>query len=120
MSKVTVKVNHWYNTVSPESAEHGEYESTGNDCRDWEYSVEELGDAVRDFLSLYREQFWDCRHVEVNEVLYAADPVTDYHTGYEDRDCLCLSVHHSEAVAPDYYHQVRDELQRLIDVELNK
>ena len=119
MSKVTVRISQWYDTVSPESAEHGDYESTGNDWRDWEYSILELADAVRDFVRLYREQSWDSHHVEVNNILYASDLVTDYRTGCEDRDCLCLSVHHSDAVAPDSYRQVRDELQRLIDAELN-
>lgn len=119
MSKVIIKVSHWYDTVSPESAEHGDYESTGNDWRDWEYKVDELGDAVRDFLNLYREQYWDSE-VRVNEVLYAADSETDYRTGFEDSDRLCLSVHHSEAVAPESYHRVKEELQRLIDAELNK
>jgi hypothetical protein len=119
-SKISILVCNWFDTISPESAASGDYASIDNEFKAQIYSINELAAAVQDFITIYRNEFWDCSAggYKVNDVLYAADPEIDYNTGFEDRNCLSLCVRHDEALAPDLYHETINELQTLLDKKL--
>lgn len=95
-SKIVITT--WYDTVSPESAENGEYASCGTDERSNSYRPDELEDAISDFKKLLESNSWECQP-RVNEVLYASDAEVDYSTGDEHRDCLIISVVTDDSIA---------------------
>jgi len=103
---MSIQIVTWYDTVSPESAQHGEYESTGNGERVYRFEAAELEEAVAEFKSLVEQNLWDTSDIQVNEVLYSADPSMNYRTGHEDTDCLVLNIEDSE---------LRKRAQALID-----
>jgi hypothetical protein len=103
---MSIQIITWYDTVSPESAEQGEYESTGNDERVYRFDPVELAEAVAEFRSMVEQGAWETTDIRVNEVLYSADPSLDYRTGHEDSDCLVLHIDDPE---------LRKKAQALID-----
>jgi hypothetical protein len=90
--KTKIVVSTWYDTVTHESAENGDFDETGCEMRDTEYSLDEVSEAVDHFVSEYRNNSWE-NSPEVNEVLYASDWSQDFTDGSESRDCLSIYVH---------------------------
>lgn len=88
------KISMWYDTVTPESAEHGDFESCGNDWQ--EYLCDSLEDAEReardhvgaaDSLS----ELLSLKLGKTNRaMLYPADAQIDYTTGNRDYPTACI------------------------------
>ena len=92
-NSILIKVISFYDTVTHESATNGDYEQTGCDYKELNfYGYRSLNDSVNEFISLYKNNFWDSGEVEVGQILYACDPDTDYQTGEESYDRICISV----------------------------
>lgn len=111
-NKIEISVLSWYDTVSPESALEGDYESTGNEMR--EIRCDTLNEAVEYFAEKFKAQYWDCGSTEVNEVAYATDPDLDYHTGQEHYDRLCLSVRSNDSIVGSREKRIIKALNYLI------
>jgi hypothetical protein len=117
----SITVSKWYDTITPESRDSGDYESTGNGCRAWTYDT--LVDAAR----AYAEQlqsigYYDRPGLDSNgnfnycgEVIYALDPDVDYSTGSEDYDRVGV-------VGLDWGNQSRQSLlfNKLVQRYLNR
>jgi len=93
---VKFKVTTWYDTITTESAEVGDYDSNGNGMR--EQTLDTLEDAIRvaiDSLNCLEnesdlEEFRS--RPEGSVVLYSADAVVDYVTGDNDMYTACIEV----------------------------
>ncbi len=89
-------VSTWFDTITSESAEHGSYESTGNNYIDNEFT--DLNDAVEFALKGLNclENDSDLEEFLANPtgtvVLNSANPVQDYHTGDEDMYSASITI----------------------------
>jgi hypothetical protein len=118
MSNVTITIATWYDTVTPESATNGDYESTGNEYRSNYY--DSLREAATDYVTKLRHQYWENHGFDyVNEVAYAADPDINYHTGSEDYDRLTIYVQSNESIQTDRAKRIVKALNYLIAKKLN-
>lgn len=90
------KVSTWYDTISTESAEHGEYESTGNEYLEntWDTFEDAVKaalahvnglDNAKDFAEFEKKKSGDV-------VLYSSDASTDYSSGDEYYYTACIKV----------------------------
>jgi hypothetical protein len=113
-----IRVNTWYDTVSNESAENGDYESTGNDWRTYEFPVTPEG------ITEAAELFIDCAKDLYGELSYLADhcgdvlngePEQDYHTGFEDTCCASIDVYSDALIS---FNEIRDQINAEIDRQL--
>lgn len=113
-TKIVVSI--WYDSVTPESAEMGDYESTGNDMRNFEFdtSPEGIADAAAQFIRSAQDIGCDPVYLENHcfDVLYG-EPRQDYQTGGEDTDCICISVESNESIA-----DIKDQVNAEIDQQL--
>ena len=105
--KIIIRVSYWYDTVSPESAEAGDYASTGNDFRSFEFlsirdAIKEINKLIKDYLGHYEGNLGD------GDTLSACDPETDYCTGNEDCWKLDVSIDGADAT-------VRHRIRQIID-----
>lgn len=93
-TKITVST--WFDTITDESATNGDYESTGNDYIDNEFT--DLNEAVEHALSTLNclenddelEQWLKSPTGTI--VLYSAGPVQCYKTGDEDMFSASITV----------------------------
>lgn len=115
-NKSSIVVCTWYDTITPESAEHGDCESTGNDERSFRFSSDEIDDAVAQFVYEFEQNCWDeSNDYRVGDVLYAADNEVDYHTGAEDSHRLTISVVNDSTFGDP---KLRTKLQAALDKTL--
>ena len=115
---IKIIIAHWYDTVSNESASEGDYESTGNDYRSYDY--DNLNEAATDYVARLKKQYWDnINDGYVNEVAYATDPDTDYNTGNEDYDRLTIDVQSNESIRTEREKRIIRALDYLIAKKLN-
>ena len=115
-NKSSIVVCTWYDTVTPESAEHGDYESTGNGERAFTFSSDEIDDAVAQFIHEFERNHWDgSDDYQIGEVLYAVDSDVDYNTGAEDRDCLIIDVVNDSTFGdPELRAKLQDALDKAL------
>lgn len=111
-NKIKIMISTWYDTVTPESAECGDFESTGNECRT--YYPDTLTEAAQWFKEKYDTQHWDDQPT-VNAVLYASDPDRDFTDGSESYDRLVLTVDSDQAVKCDRQKRIERALNYLIN-----
>lgn len=114
---IIITVAKWFDTVTPESAENGDYASTGNDFRSNSYN--NLREAATDYVSEFNNQYWDINDTHVNEVAYATDPDIDYSTGAEERDCLTINVNSDDSIRSDREKRIVRALNYLISKKLS-
>ena len=114
---ITITIATWYDTVTPESATEGDYESTGNECRSNAY--DNLQEAVTDYVSKFRSQYWEIGIDYVNEVACATDPDTDHRTGAEHYDRLLVDVQSNETIRTKREKRIIKALNYLIDKKLS-
>jgi hypothetical protein len=118
MSNVIITIATWYDTITPESATEGDYESTGNEYRSIDY--DNLRDAADDYVAKLQQQYWDNHGFQhVNEVNHATDPDTDYRTGAQDYDRLVINVRSNGSIRTDREKRIVKALNYLIEKKLN-
>lgn len=79
---ITIRINTWYDVVSPESRTEGDYESTGNDFRSFEYNEQELEIAIFELSRIIRDMQGVTGNVSDMDTLVGM-PELDYRTGNE-------------------------------------
>lgn len=83
----------FYDTVSYDSSLEGEYDSTGNDWRQDEFSRDKMDDLIKQFVYLYSQNNWETSIADFEmsgDLLYASDGDQDYATGNINYDRLGL------------------------------
>jgi hypothetical protein len=97
MKKFNLKLNKgqelrictWYDTVSPESAENGDYESTGRALRNsYCDNIKEAAEEIICWLS--NHSIDSGSKIERGEVAYSVDADIDYNSGFKSYDRLCI------------------------------
>lgn len=84
-----IKVIKWYDTVTTESAENGDYESCGNDERCYEY--DNIDEAATHYVELLKDLgYYESLTLDVNanenyasDIVYACDAEVDLDDGSE-------------------------------------
>ena len=115
--KISITVCNWFDTVTPESATDGDYESTGNEMRSFDFNS--LRDAAAQFVCSFENGSWENNGDGfVNDVQYGVDPDTDYSTGAEDYDRLIISVDSKPSIKPDRQKPIERALNYLISKKL--
>ena len=66
----TISVCTWYDSVTPESLEDGEYHSTKNDFRCYEFTTEEMAEAAEEFAHFFNENNWLNSHSDYVNNIY--------------------------------------------------
>lgn len=113
-----IRVNTWYDTVSQESAENGDYESTGNEWRTYEFPVspEGITGAAELFISCAKDLYCDLYYLNdhCGDVLNG-EPEQDYYTGFEDTRCASIDVYSDGLLSfKDIRIQINAEIDRLL------
>jgi hypothetical protein len=117
-SAITITVATWTDSVSPESADNGDYESTGDNWRDYQFN--NLIDAADVMVSSLKELgYHDSVSSYVNEVIYAIDGEQDYETGAIYYDRCVLSVISNSAIRTDREKRIIRALDYLINKKLS-
>jgi hypothetical protein len=113
-----IRVSTWYDTVSSESAENGDYESTGNDWRTYEFPVtaEGITEAAELFISYAKDLYCGVPYLadHCSDVIYG-ESEQDYHTGFEDTRCTSIDVYSDALIS---FNEIRDQINAEIDRQL--
>jgi hypothetical protein len=105
----TIRVVTWQDSVTPESAEAGDFAECGIGEQEYTWDRHGILGAVQVFMDKYRNNFWDSgSDYQVGDVLYACDPETDYQDGTEYYDRLTIDCDES----------LRESLQAALDAAL--
>lgn len=96
MNKYKFNIIKWYDTITPESAENGDYDSCGNEERSWGT------DSIVEAAQWHADKLSEIGFYEINDycgvsdyassVAYACDGDVDYSTGSQDYDRIALQA----------------------------
>lgn len=103
-------------SVSHESSLEGDFESTGNDFREYTYERDEIDGLVQDFVYRYNQHAWENSITDFElygDLLYDADGEQDLKTGIIDFQRLGLIF--GDDVSPDEKRMIRTLLADAIN-----